>query len=362
MARWSVLFTLLVGCDSETSLDELVKNNVQPNPPLPPAVERTDNIVQVTTPMVDVLWVIDNSCSMEEEQAKLTENFPKFIGYFLDSGLDWHVGVITTDMDNPAHKGKLRSAGGYRFLDENTTDPVTVFSTMARQGTGGASDEKGRAATYTALERSAPFQGDSYNAGFLRDEASLSIVVISDENDYSGGNPVSKPEFISWLKNLKVNEDLVTFSSIVGLQTPCDGREEYGREYVDVTRAVGGIEWSICDREWSTVLDELGMQAAGLKREFFLAEIPDPSSLEVWVDEPPAQGEELGTTYDMCTTPACGDADTLYYEYSPIRNSVKFPNYIPAPLSTIHVKYRILSAFDPREEEFGGDPNDTAAP
>lgn len=357
MTRVSLL-SLLVACQSENNLDRLGQKTGEPNPPLPAAVERTDDIVQVTTPMVDVLWVIDNSCSMEEEQAKLTQNFPKFIGYFLDSGLDWHVGVVTTDMDDERQKGKLRQAGGYRFIDENTADPVNVFSTMARQGTGGASDEKGRAATYTALET----LKDSYNAGFLREEASLSVVVISDENDKSGGNPISKPEFISWLKNLKTNEDLVTFSSIVGLQTPCNGREEYGREYVDVTRAVGGIEWSICDPEWSTVLDELGMQAAGLKREFFLAEIPDPASLEVWVDEPPTEDETVGTTYEMCTRPACGEESNLFYEYSPIRNSVRFPNYIPAPLATVHIKYRILGAFDPREESFGEQPGDTGAP
>ena len=61
---------------------------------------------------MDVLWVIDNSCSMLEEQTTLINNFGAFIGYFLDSQLDWHIGVTSTDMTNggePGTQGILRS-------------------------------------------------------------------------------------------------------------------------------------------------------------------------------------------------------------------------------------------------------------
>ena len=53
----------------------------------------TDVSTQVTTPEVDVLFVIDNSCSMNNEQSELTANFPSFMAYFLDSGLDYHIGA-----------------------------------------------------------------------------------------------------------------------------------------------------------------------------------------------------------------------------------------------------------------------------
>ena len=46
---------------------------------------------------VDVLLVVDNSCSMIEEQGKLSTNFPNFIQYFEDAEVDWHIGVVTTD-------------------------------------------------------------------------------------------------------------------------------------------------------------------------------------------------------------------------------------------------------------------------
>src|SRR5688500_6214299 len=66
-------------------------------PPIP-GVTQTDSIVQVTTPKVDILWMVDNSCSMYNEQADLTENFPYFMEFFLGSGLDYHVGVVSSDI------------------------------------------------------------------------------------------------------------------------------------------------------------------------------------------------------------------------------------------------------------------------
>src|SRR5262245_57636987 len=45
---------------------------------------------------IDVLFVIDNSGSMGQEQANLTANFPMFIQVLNDSGLDYRVGVTTT--------------------------------------------------------------------------------------------------------------------------------------------------------------------------------------------------------------------------------------------------------------------------
>jgi len=322
----------------------------------PPAVEppvREDNIVQVTTPKVDVLWVIDNSGSMSDEQDELAVNFPAFMSYFVDSGLDWHVGVVSTDMDNPGHSGKLREAAGQRYLTPEVDEPVEVFKNMARMGASGSGTERGRLAAYTAIE----VLGDSFNAGFYREEASLSIIVISDEDDHTTKSQLSRNEFISWLKNLKRDRDLVSFSSIVcpdasdcaetipgffpifgGMQVD----DATGADYLAVTDAVGGVAWGIRSSDWSQMLDELGMQAAGLKREFFLADIPVQSTIEVVVNT------RDGHTYDQFKP----DVDWVY---SPTRNSVQFVEFIPPALSDVNISYELLAA-----SSYGGaDAEDT---
>src|SRR5688500_13834828 len=98
---------LFLGCESESGiggnlLPELVANPRELADPI-----KTDRIVQTTTPSVDVLWAIDTSCSMSCVVGchglisdLVVENFPKFTDYFVGSGLDYHIGVITMDTDS----------------------------------------------------------------------------------------------------------------------------------------------------------------------------------------------------------------------------------------------------------------------
>jgi hypothetical protein len=306
-----------------------------PNPPDLSIPTQVDRITQVPVPSVDVLWIVDNSCSMVEEQRSLTDSFGKFMNYFLGSGLDYHVGVTSTDMDTPGYRGELREANGVKWIEEGTADPIRTFKTMARMGTDGSADEKGRAAAYTALE----LKRDGVNAGFLREDAYLSVIVISDENDYSGTNPISLDGFVDWLSTVKAEPDSVTFSSIVGPEGGCSsasGDAEAGREYLRVTRQVGGIEWSICDSDYEQMLEELGVQAAGLKREFFLSQVPVPGTVSVWVME----GEDRKDF-----------AETTDWVYDRNRNSVQFATFVPVPLSQVFIEYQLLSSWSAAQDD-----------
>jgi hypothetical protein len=334
----------LSGCQRSFQFFEELDVPVAGDPPALETPVKLDEITQVTTPEVDILWVIDNSGSMAEEQQKLANNFPEFVRFFLDSGLDWHIGVVSTDTDG-AEKGKLQGAGGYRYLDADTPNPTELFQQMASLGTGGSSDERGRRAAYSALTD--PLLS-GYNAGFYRENASLHVIVISDENDYSGSNP-SRNEFISFLNNIKADPDTVTFSSIVGPANGC-ATADPGTEYLAVTNAVGGITESICVSDWAPVLEQLGLQAAGLKREYFLSEVPVEGTITVWVED---QGyvydgideSLLGngvTQADLCESGAC-----FTYQYSAQRNSVTMLDFVPSPLAKVYVEYELLEGFQP---------------
>lgn len=70
-------------------------------------VTKIDVFQQQRKNTVDVLLVVDNSCSMIEEQKKLAQNFSSFIQYFDGTGVDWQLGVITTDMESEKARGHL---------------------------------------------------------------------------------------------------------------------------------------------------------------------------------------------------------------------------------------------------------------
>ncbi|MEC8424683.1 MAG: lamin tail domain-containing protein, partial [Myxococcota bacterium] len=71
--------------------------------------ERTakDVFQQVRKNTVDVLMVVDNSCSMFEEQDNLAANFSGFISAFEGVDVDWQIGVTTTDAADAAPSGHL---------------------------------------------------------------------------------------------------------------------------------------------------------------------------------------------------------------------------------------------------------------
>jgi len=260
-----------------------------------------DIFIQRTAEASDILFVVDNSCSMQEEQQALMTNFWSFIQFFVDSGMDYHIGVTVLD-DWPSQPPIGQLFGTTRYIDSTTPDPVGAFTanmTMGDQGTG--SCEVGLEASYRALT---PPLVDGYNAGFYRDDALLSIVIVSDEVDGSinGCPAISYMEYIPWLTALKGAHslDLIHFAAIVGDQpNGCSsswGDADPGRGYYEVYTALGdehSTYFSICNQDWTEVMTKLGLEAAGLRTEFHLSLVPVEGTLQVFLDPDGDSGPEV---------------------------------------------------------------------
>jgi len=311
----------LMGCTGEYDISSDGSRYGTPNPWEVEPTHQVDSIQQVGVPEVDVLFVVDNSCSMADDQEELAANFPRFMEYFLGSGLDYHIGVVSTDMYDPGHSGRLRDVGGERYVDVDTRDPVDLFASMATMGSSGSADEQGRAAAFSALDE----HRHQYNAGFLRKNATMHLIVVSDEKDHSPDATISLSEFIGYLGDLKPDPEMVTFSSIVGPEGGCWSAEA-GTGYLEVTDAIGGIAYSICEARWSKLLDQLGMQAAGLKREYFLSQLPVGETIDVKVVD---DGNTFGFGRDE-------------WVYDATRNSLTFTEYVPDSLAEVRIAYDVL--------------------
>ncbi|MCB9663418.1 MAG: VWA domain-containing protein [Alphaproteobacteria bacterium] len=359
-----LLATLAVvsGCQEPNILLNNVGRGKGDAPPLS-TPRKTDVIRQTTVPEVDILWVVDNSCSMSDEQQALGTNFFAFINYFLDSGLDWHIGVVSTDMDAGGHSGKLRKALGFSYLTPEVNDPISLFRTMVNLGTDGSATEQGIDAAYAALATPSSTLAAA-NAGFYRDDAALHIVVISDEEDQS--TRIELNEFIDYLRTLKRDADIpVTFSSIVGIPGKACGGLDWtpGSRYLNVTSAVGGIAFDICEQDWQPVLDQLGLQAAGLRDEYFLSEVPVPGTISVWLDDQGQrwEGIDLDTKPPKPTLAQVCDKRHEHtrcfgFVYDSQRNSIEMPDFIPPALSDVSIDYELL-----REQQPGLDEDEVAS-
>jgi len=327
--RWSVaslgavtLFTV-AGCPSDVGF----RNGAEPPPrppiELPPFQE--DAFVQQSSVESDVLFVVDNSLSMGDDQAALADNFPVFLEWFLDNPVEYHIGVVSTDTLLRSQAGVLRQADGLRWIMPGLPNPRQIFADMVQIGTDGANIESGRDAVYTALE----LRHDT-NAGFVRQTADLHVIVVSDEDDRSGDDPISLRDFVAWLDGMKTNARRTTFSSIVGPEASSDkercGSVKPGLQYLEVTRAVGGVEWSICTDDWAPMLDELGFVAAGFRSEFLLSRVPVPDTFELSVQ-----------VQDEVTHP---QRDVIWV-YEAGRNLVRFLTQLPPPGAIVRVRYEV---------------------
>jgi hypothetical protein len=331
----AALSLLAVACNNgDSSLDtgNIIRDQDLPDAELDPYIQ-VDHAAQVGVPAVDVLWVVDNSRSMYEEQQSLANNFTSFMKSFEeDAELDYHIAVMSTGYDDETQRGKFRTALDSRdrtikWIDSTTRDPEVVFRKMALMGIDGPMEEKGRAQVFTALQ----LKGDTENFGFLRDDAFLSVIVLSDEDDRSGDVPIGFDGFLAWMRNLKPEASQVSFSSFVGPDGGCGNAVE-GTQYLALTRALGGIEHSICNSSWANVLEDLGEQAAGLKDEFPLSKLPVPETLEA--RSRIGRGEWIQYTYGYNLT------------YDRARNSAIFTDEAPPPGSDIVFEYEVLRSED----------------
>ncbi|MEZ4237420.1 MAG: hypothetical protein R3F59_14990 [Myxococcota bacterium] len=288
---------------------------------------RTDEVVsEITDDFVhfpgaaDLLFVIDDSCSMSDEQTALTDGFGPMIDVVLDLGLDFHVGVVSTDMVDPNKSGKLQpDAAGGLWIDPSDSNPSRIFEEMATLGINGSATEEGLAAVEASLDTQV-----AHNNGFRRVTAQYAVIVLSDEEDQSAGG--WRP-YADRLALEAFNPGDVSFSSIVTPVGNCSTGSTVGNRYLNVTGELGGITESICAADYSAALIDLTDQLF-TSVPYSLTHTPlDPALITVTVDEAtgPVQLDPTAFVYDATantvrltagTAPQAGS--DLHVTYEPL--------------------------------------------
>lgn len=315
---------------------------------------------------VDVMWVIDNSGSMQPSQQKLANNFPQFIQNFQSAGFDFNIAVTTSDafMALPAfsgqydvnnsyweglpqeYKARFRDGlgsnhSGHRILNPLTPNLNSAFMTNIMQGTAGSGDERSLQSMRTALE-------SPLNAGFHRLGVFLAVIIVTDEEDFShngtvltenynypGIHPVS--DYKTFLDSMTVSTATkrhysVNSVTIQSLSDPlCAGQlhsvSKVPTRVHQLVDSTGGKRANLCGN-FATELSDLAGEIIQLASEFSLGGAdPVISTIRVFVN-----GSEL-------------PANTWTYVES--SNSIRFSDgYTPPSGADINV------TFDPKSITF----------
>jgi len=259
----------------------------------------------------DVLWVVDNSASMYDEQSMLALNFASFLGTFeATADVDWRMAVATTD--SPYYQGAVP------IMDPSTPDLAAMFADAVNLGTSGSGTEQGMANALEALTPPLASPGGP-NDGFLRDDATLHVIFVSDEEDQS---PDTVTAYVQGLQAVKDDPDQVVISGITGGPTGCSGAggNAYQTDrYVQAIAMTGGHSGLICDANWGSTMTELAWTSGLLYDTFELDLDPVTTTIEVTQD---------------------GDPIPYGWAYDPELNAVVFEPYaVPGDGVTVTITY-----------------------
>lgn len=275
---------------------------------------------------LDILWVIDNSPSMTPLQTNLTNNFSSFITNFETKGYDFKMAVTTSDayradMYNMPSLAKFSDGvtthTGIFVILPTTLNLSSVFVTNASQGANGSADERVFSSFRSALN-------DSLNAGFLRSNSFFSIIILSDEDDFSnptrcegcgvdhdynqtGLDPVSTyTNYLDTLTGSTSSHRRYNVSTIGVLDSACQQQHAaaspstiIGQRMIQLSNATSGILGSVCDASFANSLNLIQEHIAELSTEFQLQYPPQVNTIVVVVNGVNIpQDSTNGWTYD----------------------------------------------------------------
>lgn len=258
-------------------------------------------------PPVDLLFSVDQSGSMDDDQRSLASNFSNFIARLSAFTTDWHVMVVNDD------NGCNRTGG---YLTASTPNYENTFSTAVSQG-GGIWTESLLTVSSLAVENT---DASECNQGFMRADALLHIILVSDEPEQSAR---SWDYYVGQIQAKKGSTANVKISAIAGDYPSGCGTAEAGIGYYEAVNATGGVFLSICSN-WATMVEDLADASVQLA-EYELSHTPDPDTIVVRVN-----GTEV----------------TSGWRYDATVNSVIFAQDVPVEGDTVRISYSAMAACD----------------
>lgn len=349
-----LLVAAAAGCDrvgrengKGNAVPDVAPPRLSPVEILPPKIDRsTINRVEVVDPpninatqvdvlkqadgFVDILWVIDDSGSMANQRKTLAANFSKFFGELVRLNVNFQMGVTST---NAMDGGRLRTGTGSttKIITNTTPNASQVFERNTTFPASRTRWEQGLRMAQLAITGPNVAAGGA-NDGFLRKNAALAIIVVSDEDDSSYGPTDNFARVFRGAKGIG-NETLVTFSTIGGTTpvgcTPPGESIYYGSlaepafRYAAVSTKTGGVVGSICDVSFEGTLLQIAAALNTLRRVFPLTLKPVTGSLTVTIN---------GAVIPQ--DPVNG------WQYRADTNSIVFlGTYIPPPGANVKLEY-----------------------
>lgn len=270
---------------------------------------------------VDIVWVIDNSGSMQNEQEALQDNFASFINNFFDNGTPkfaFNMMVTTTDAyinGNPKSVEDPMTGDLYKL---SSADAIANFPKFEQDfkdavnvGIRGNGQEK------ALLSLQANYNAES--AWFSGDDSLLVYIILSDEAEQS--DTMNIDQWTSYIKGLKTQESRTKVYPIINQSA------DPGNRYANLAANFGTQVASIL-APFDSVLDGISLDIEEQTKVF-------PLTFDGVIDQSTINVEINGTLLPKLD--GNGDANWIYQN-----KSIQLVNDPPAN-ATIDITYTYQS-------------------
>ena len=221
----------------ETIYEEIeVPVYIETEVPTDPGLIWIDSFIQPqSVDGVDIIWVIDTSGSMGRFDEELLAGIEAMLLALPESG--WRLAMMSNDPGAASIESQFPLVPG-----DDVVDAEIMYQNMGR-----GHREEGFDASYEYLIN------NTYAQTWLRYDAALLVVFVSDEEEQSDDHFPTVDGFVSWYQGLRSGS--VFLSSIVNLdpsESLCNTSSAHaGDRYIEATNHFAGQIIDICFEDWS---------------------------------------------------------------------------------------------------------------
>ena len=262
---------------------------------------------------LDIMFVINDEPSMSSHQAKLVTSFATFMNLFQAKGFDFKISVVSPSgyLADPTLNGyDPVNVDAADFNDYNgtvysgmyviTPTDVNLFSNFAinAKPAKNTAGQDGRAFSgfRQALQSTRPI-----NTGFLRSDSFLAVVLVSNQEDFSGNgrckgcnnsgrynaptlDPVSTyVDFLNTATGSTGASARYNVSAMTQSAAPCQGGTNMTR-IMELTTLTNGVLGDICQADFGASMAQMSDKIAMLSSQFYLKNTPVVNSISVRVN------------------------------------------------------------------------------
>jgi hypothetical protein len=223
-----------------------------------------ESYLVATQPIADIIWIVDESGSMNDKQQSVAANAVNFFNRAIAYGLDFRMGVTDVHIGNDGMFCTSQGQSGDFFL---TPQNLSEFQACVLQPWGSLTEEGGTehgiTQGYNAIVNHLP---RAIQPNRIRPEAQLVIIYVSDEaaqevqSSCSGSPPdpscvqTEIQPTLNLLMGLSDPEAQGTAHAIVGPPPSGCDTVPMGGGYIEIANSTGGQIASICQSDLGSTL------------------------------------------------------------------------------------------------------------